>query len=90
MGYATALDLSEQDISLEQQISIHLTSNHYPPVPSSMIQPCIQAIDFANEGDYDALIELPDGVTWRGNTMSPAWAIIEGHHLGPWVTDEEM
>ena len=26
-------------------------------------------------------IELPDGVTWRGETSAPAWSVIEAHHL---------
>ena len=43
MGYTTALDLSE--LELEQGIAYHLQGNHYPPVPLSMVQPCIDAID---------------------------------------------
>ena len=46
MGYNTALDFAENlDITLEQAIGYHLQGNHYPPVPLSMVQPCIDAID---------------------------------------------
>jgi len=44
MGYGMAQDLSQATISIQQQMAIHLTSNHYPPVPMSMVQPCIDAI----------------------------------------------
>jgi hypothetical protein len=73
-------------ISLEEQIRIHLTSNHYPPVPSSMVQPCIEAIDAYWEDDGSSQIDL-NGNIWRGQSTAPAWAIIEGHHLDAWVSD---
>lgn len=76
-------------LTLEQQISIQLTSNHYPPVPTSMVQPCIAAIQACNEDESDRLIELPEGVSWRGQTTAPAWAIVDGHHLTPWVYSDE-
>jgi hypothetical protein len=86
MGYNTALDLAEE-LDLEMAISIHLQSNHYPPVPLSMVEPCIDAIDAYYEEDYNKLIELPMGVLWRGNTNAPASAIIEAHHLDAWLTE---
>jgi hypothetical protein len=49
-----------------------------------MVQPCIAAIDFYNDDMPNELIELPVGVSWRGETHAPAWAIIEGHHLDAW------
>ena len=85
MGYTTAVDLSTE-LDLEMAISIHLQSNHYPPVPLSMVQPCIDAIDAYWNQDYNLMIELPPGVTYRGGaTSAPAYAIIENHHLDPWV-----
>jgi hypothetical protein len=77
-------------LSIEQQIGIHLSSNHYPPVPSTMIQPCIQAIDAVNDlGLWDLPIKLPEGVSWRGEDMAPAHAIIEAHHLDAWIIERE-
>ena len=77
----------------------HLQSNHYPPVPATMIDPCLEAIEAGLEEDWDRLIQLPfDGVdrngepfqiTWRGQDKAPAWAIIEGHHLEPWLELDE-
>ena len=78
-------------LDMETQIGIHLRSNHYPPVPSSMIKPCIEAIDAVNDlGLWNADIELPEGVTWKGNTTAPAHAIIEAHHLDAWLIEREI
>ena len=73
-------------ISLEEQIAMHLKNNHYPPVPLSMVQPCIEAIDAYWEGEHLQQIDL-NGNIWRGQSTAPAWAIIEGHHLEPWVNE---
>jgi hypothetical protein len=88
MGYNTALDLAES-FDLDQAILLHLRNNHYPPVPASMVEPCIDAIDAYYEEDYDKLIKLPEGVSWRGQTSSPASAIIEAHHLQAWLPETE-
>ena len=84
MGYNTAVDLASS-INMQQGMAIHLQSNHYPPVPTSMIQPCIDAIFACVDMDDEVLIQLPNGVTWRGHDTAPAWAIVEGHHLEPWI-----
>jgi len=84
MGYNTAVDLSEQ-LDIHGALRMHLTSNHYPPVPSSMVQPCLDAIDAYYDEDYQREIELPEGVSWRGNDTAPASAIAEAHHLDPWL-----
>lgn len=89
MGYNTALDLAET-LDLEKSILIHLRNNHYPPVPASMVQPCIDAIDAYNEGDYNRDIELPEPITWRDQNTAPASAIIDAHHLQAWLVDEEV
>ena len=77
-------------LDIEQQISIHLRANHYPPVPTSMVKPCIEAIDAVNDlGLWNADIELPEGVSWRGKNYAPASAIIEAHHLDAWIIERE-
>jgi len=86
MGYNTALDLSEE-LDLEMAFSIHLQGNHYPPVPLSMVEPCIQAIDAYYDEDYDKLIEMPEGVFYRGEKHAPAHAIIDQHHLHAWLPE---
>ena len=77
-------------LDIETQIEIHLRANHYPPVPSSMVKPCIEAIDAVNDlGLWNADIELPEGVSWRGLNTAPAHAIIEAHHLDAWIIERE-
>ena len=88
MGYNTALDLSTE-LDLEMAISIHLRGNHYPPVPLSMVAPCIEAIDAYYDEDYDKLIEMPEGVSYRGDTHAPAHAIIDQHHLHAWLPESD-
>ena len=98
-----ALQAAEMASLLDSRSAMawHLQSNHYPPVPSTMIDPCLEAIDAGLEDDWDRLIQLPfDGldrngepfqITWRGQDKAPAWAIIEGHHLQAWIElDEEF
>jgi hypothetical protein len=88
------------DLDLETQITIQLRNNHYPPVPYSMVQPCIDAIDAYNDGEHNKLIQLPtDGfdangepfqITWRGKTSAPAHALVEAHHLENWIIEREL
>jgi hypothetical protein len=53
-----------------------------------MVPVCIEAIEAYNEGDYYREIELPEGVSWRGNLAAPANQIIMSHHLENWCNDE--
>jgi hypothetical protein len=77
-------------LDIETQIDIHLSANHYPPVPKSMVKPCIEAIDAVNDlGLWDLEIELPEPITWRGLPSAPAHAIIEAHHLDAWIIERE-
>ena len=87
MGSAFAYDLASGEFvtDREQAVSIHLSSNHYPPVSSVFVAPCIEAIDLTNEGDPDARVYLPSGVSWKGYTTAPAYALIESFHLEAWL-----
>jgi hypothetical protein len=89
MGSVTALGIQDSVLDLETQLAYHLQGNHYPPVPLSMVQPCIDAIDAYYDEDYSKLIEMPEGVSYKGNTHAPAWAIIEQHHLEFWLPESD-
>lgn len=89
MGYNTAVDLAGLDISLEDSIRYHLSGNFFPSIPSWMIQPCIDAIEAYNDGDYDKLIKLPFAVYQGNKDLAPALAIIREHHLDPWLYEAE-
>ena len=79
------------NLDIETQIGIHLSANHYPPVPKSMVAPCIEAIDAVNDaGLWHLEIPLPEGVLYKGNlTTAPAHAIIDQHHLEAWIIERE-
>jgi len=90
MGSNFATDLASIDnLTQLQQIEIHLTSNFYPPIPISVAQPCLDAIEAYWENDIDRKIELPEGMTWRGQNTAPAHAIIEQHRLYPWIESDD-
>lgn len=68
----------------------HLQSNHYPPVPSSMLGPSKRAISAVNRGKHDSNIKLPEGVSWKGKKSAPAHAIVEAHHLHAWLNPNQF
>lgn len=86
-GLAAAID--EGLASLEMALTFHLTSNHYPPVPTAMVPVCIAAIEAYERYDNDYQIDLPEGITWRGNTQAPAWAVMDDLHLHAFVRMDE-
>jgi len=90
MGSVTALGIQDSVLDLETQLAYHLQGNHYPPVPLSMVQPCIEAIDaYYEDNKSEKLIAMPEGVFYKGKTHAPAWAIIEQHHLQFWLPEWE-
>ena len=89
MGSLQAAEMAEM-LSIDDALAWHLRSNHYPPIPLSMIEPCKEAIQAFLEGDYLRMIEMPEGVSYRGSNFAPADAIVSQHHLDAWVElDEE-
>lgn len=92
MGSNFAHDLALFDeMAIERQIRIHLSANHYPPVPPIMVQACVEAIDAVNDaGLWHLEIPLPEGVFYKNNlTTAPAHAIIDQHHLNEWLIERE-
>lgn len=89
MGRSYAEGIAETSIPVEEQIRIHLRANHYPPVPESMVPVCIAALNAAACDEWDKLIPLPEGVSYRGLNAAPVSAIVEQHHLDPWLDSED-
>jgi len=85
MGKKVATELATSQISLREQLAIHLTANHYPPIPKTMVEPCVQAIELARLGYWDTPIDLPDGVLYKQGKTAPVSVIIEHHHLNEWL-----
>lgn len=87
MGSLQAQEMAEL-LPLEQALVWHLQVNHFPAVPSEMIPVCIEAIELCNEGLANNTVDLPLGVRYRNDTYAPAWAIVDAHHLDPWIQIE--
>lgn len=89
MGLSTAMSLTGLELSLEDQIGIHFSSNCYPPIPKIMIPVAVEAIDAYWEEDYSRMIPLPEGVEFRtGATSVSASQAIESLRLDAWCMDD--
>lgn len=95
MGNTLSLDLtnfvSKDILGLEDAVRIQLSSNHYPPIPDFFIPVCLKAIELANQGDYEGVVLLPEGVTdaKTGLTNTSAQKLIEWAHLDFFITPED-
>ena len=73
------------DIELEDMVSMHFASNMYPPIPQFMVQSAVAAINACNYGDYNEVIQLPHGVTYKGSEFVDAATFVEQHRLEGFV-----
>lgn len=89
MGYATALEIADMDISIEEQVHFHLMTNIFPRPPVSMVAVAVEAIELYLEDEPYATIELPNGITFRGNTKTDAIAIIDAYRLSVFIPSDE-
>lgn len=76
------------ELNLRMALEWHLTSNHFPPVPHTMVDPCLEAIENANNGEWDKLVSLPRDVGYKGLTVAPTRAMVEQHHLDAFLDEE--
>lgn len=91
MGSTFAQELaSEARNSLKLQVALeyHLTGNHFPPLPTSLIPCCIKAIENANNGLWDKKVKLPAPITWKGLKYAPTRECIKAWHLD-WFLEQE-
>jgi preprotein translocase subunit SecA len=88
MGLMKILEMQEQNLSLETQLSIHFSSNCYPPIPQGMIPTAVDAIDAYWDEDLDKMIPLPNGVSFRGMNEVAARDVINAYYLGAWCIGE--
>ena len=83
MGYMNALIMAKRT-DMMAGLEWHLTGNHYPPVPLSMLEPAKKAIELCREDDFDGLVETPYPHRKYGYKV-PAGAIVKSLHLEPWI-----
>lgn len=90
MGNRIALEMAEavQDgLSLAAALEYHLRSNHYPPLPLEFVTPAMEAIDLANDGQWERTVTIPDvGIEVRGFGLTvPVWKLVEVMHLDSFI-----
>jgi hypothetical protein len=85
MGYQTALGIAETNISLEQQVSWHFSGNCYPAIPQLMVPVAVKAINAVLSTKGGESIELPEGVSYRGDVKPNAYTIVENLRLWAFV-----
>jgi len=69
-------------------VAYHLQNNHYPPIPLNMVDTCLRAIEYANEGDFNTIITLPEGTLYKGANTANVETIVESHHLHQFITSD--
>jgi hypothetical protein len=57
---------TKQEITTSSAMFYHLVYNHYPPYPAAMVDPCLEAVSAALDGDPDKDINLPEGYVTQG------------------------
>jgi len=84
----TNIEEVEFGLPLGLQLEIHLTNNHYPPVPLDMVPVCVEAIRAINDGDPYEWLDLPKGVSYQGNHLIEAISVAESFHLDGWLEED--
>lgn len=89
MGRLALEDMLEQ-ASFEQALAWHLTGNHFPPLPLSLLPVCKQAIALAAKGEWETTVSLAGtGVYHRvyGEDV-PVQVCMDAWHLHEFLPDE--
>lgn len=92
MGYQFAYDLGASvaghphlmRLKLEDAVRQHVFYNFYPPLPAAVIEPCVQAIEAYQDGEYDRIIETEFEHRIHGHQV-PASAIVDACKLHGFV-----
>lgn len=63
LGFAeTVAEAEDKDKALRSALYAHLTGNFYPPLPAAYVPLLAEAIRNCAEGEYRALVTIPDDV----------------------------
>lgn len=76
-GFAELVE--EGQATLEASLVWHLQANHYPPVPTAFLPVALEAIERAQDEDWDHVITMPNDVTLS------VGEIVDGLHLESFV-----
>ena len=61
VSFADAVEGGE--VALSVALTWHLQANHYPPVSAAFVPVAEEAIEKANEGEWDFIQTYPNGLT---------------------------
>lgn len=91
MGSLQASEMAQSGLPLRTVLHWHLTSNHYPPLPNDMVAVAERAVELANEGEWEALVELPEGMARAdtGERWARVWWLVERLHLEAFLDGQE-
>jgi hypothetical protein len=82
MGYLQALEMKDQ-LELDQSLQWHLQHNHFPPIHSIFVETAKEAIDLANQGEWEIDVTLPN------RKILTVSEIVEQLHLETFLEQEE-
>ena len=93
MGNLQAMAMAEaigSGVSLDAALVWHLRSNHFPPLPLTLVKPAKLAIRRCIRGEYERpRVTLPLTVSCRQHGMlCPAWHVAEVLHLDSFIEVE--
>lgn len=77
------------DVPLRDMVSMHFTSNCYPPIPQFMVDTAVEAIELCNSGEYYEEVQLPESVSFRGSKFISAATLVEKYRLDGFVEWED-
>jgi hypothetical protein len=84
-GFAELVEAGE--VSLETSLEWHLQDNHFPPLPKTLIPICVEAIQRANDGDWDADVKFPSHSNFRDSAKVSD--LVEALHLEAFIQDPD-
>jgi len=87
MGMAASVAAGE--LSMEAALLDHLWHNHYPSLPGNLVKPCIDAIAKADQGEWDAEVQMPDGIKFRDQGFATVRQMVEVCHLEAYLSQDE-
>lgn len=83
--------VTQGNISLNKALHWHLTSNHYPPLPSGCLALAKEAIDAIEAKEPERLIDVSSiGSHKRYGVMVPAWECVAAWHLWGFIRHEGL
>jgi len=74
----------------DEALRIHLTSNHYPPIPLMMLPVAKRALEKARRGEWEKKLRMPKDVTHKVyGKLVPVHEVMSHMHLDTFLDTEE-